>query len=510
MSSTSFSRRKLLAAIAAAGGVSRLGPFLPASVRAADAPKRILTIFHPMGYLENDFFPVGTGSDFTLGSSMKALEPWKSKLLFIDGLTMFGAQYYWQFPSNEHGLGGAMAFTGGKYISDQVGIDSPSIDQAIADFQYNQVKTQFRSLNLRVNGGGTVFFGKGGTRITAQKDPRATFDQLFKDFTGPTAPPSSGAPAGTPPPPTTMSPPAADTTARDRQFKQNQSILNMVKGDLGRVRSLAGKEDQVKLDTHLAGISSLENRMKILAGTPPTGAVTTPTPMATAAAPPVAAGSVSAGCAKPTLPAGDLTALPASDTALAGAVHLQMDLIAAAFACDMTRSASLQLGDPNGGMDEAVPGANQHATTHSSSPGASAAVLDTHRKFDRWYAARWAYLLNKLDSIKEGNGTLLDNTLILFASDTYSAQISTWGDDVGAHATFRIPMWMAGGGAFAFKTGQYIQPPGLKRANKSTLHQDRVAHHRLLTSIAQAFGMPVNSFGSNDPGKGGLTQLVRV
>lgn len=121
MSFTSFSRRRMLAAIAAAGGASRMAPYLPSAVRAAGtgAPRRILTIFHPMGYLEKSFFPTGSGAGFTLGESLAPLAPWKNKLLFIDGLTMYGLQYYFQFKSNEHGLGAAMAFTGGKYVENR-------------------------------------------------------------------------------------------------------------------------------------------------------------------------------------------------------------------------------------------------------------------------------------------------------------------------------------------------------------------------------------------------------
>jgi hypothetical protein len=243
----------------------------------------------------------------------------------------------------------------------------------------------------------------------------------------------------------------------------------------------------------------LENRLKIMGGEG-SGGSTTPKPEGASSTPPVAAGSVTAGCAKPTLSSGPIDA----------SVHAQMDLIVAAFACDMTRSASLQLGICDGGMDDAVPGVNQHGTAHSTGPGVTEATLEDHRKFDRWYAARWAYLLNKLDSIKEGNGTLLDNTLIVFSSDTFTQQ-GVIGN-FGAHGSRRIPMWMAGGGAFAFKTGQAINIEGLGRraGSTTTLAREWVAHHRLLTSICQAFGMPNESFGGNDPGKGVIPQLTRV
>lgn len=505
MSSTGFSRRKLLAAVAAAGGVARLGPFVPAAVRAAEAPKRILTVFHPMGYLENSFFPAGEETNFTLGECMTALDPWKSKLVFMDNLAVYGPQYFFKFADNEHGLGSAMAFTGGKYIytgdANPSGSDTASIDQAIAEFQYSQVRTPFRSLNLGVNTPGganshtAVFYSKPTTPIVAQRSSQAAFDQLFKNFSGPSSPPPPTG-GGQPTQPTTPMPDAVL-----RRTKQQESVLNFVRKDLGRVRALAGAEDQQRLDSHLDGISSLELRLKIQRGQS-ASTVTVPSPSSGGS--PVAAGSVTVGCAQPTMTMGSIET----------AVHMQMDLIVAAFACDMTRSASLQLAACDGGMDDAVPGHNQHDITHNSSANAPASVLENHKKFDRWYAARWAYLLNRLDSIKEGNGTMLDNTLIMFSSDTTTGQrpkeIS--GSDPGAHWHTRMTTWLAGGGNFAFKTGRYLKLPGSGKFlhSASALNSNFVVQHRLLTSICQAFGMNVDSYGGNDPGKGSIAKLLRA
>src|SRR5688500_18263877 len=145
----SFSRRRLLAAIAAAGGVSRLAPFLPKSVYAAGtAPKRILTVFSPMGYLENSFWPTGSGTSFTLGETQSALEPYKDKLLYIDGLCVFGAPWYFPNDDNEHASGGNMVFTG----ADKKGFaDGPSIEQHVASFMFAQAPTPYKILTLGVN-----------------------------------------------------------------------------------------------------------------------------------------------------------------------------------------------------------------------------------------------------------------------------------------------------------------------------------------------------------------------
>lgn len=492
MSTFSLSRRRMLVAVTAAGGAARLAPFLPQSVYGATVPKRILTVFSPLGYLENSFWPTGSGASFTLGETMTALNQWKSKLLYLDGLALYGPQWFFSNDDNEHASGGTMVFTGAKKASFANG---PSIEQAVADFQYGQAKTQFRSLALGVNAGAPaphtgVFFSKAQTPVTAQGSPQAAFDMLFKGFTGPTLPDRG---TGTPTP-GTPSPPI-DTSALERARKQQQSVLNLVKDDLGRVRKLAGSEDQRKVDAHLDGISSLENRLKLMGG----GATPTTPSAPSGGTSQAAPGTAAEGCAKPAF------SVP---TKIEDRVHIQMDLIAAAFACDLTRSASLQLGICDGGMDEAVPGGDQHGTTHAVGDGKGRpADIEAHKNFDRWYAARWAYLLGRLDSIKEGNGTVLDNTLVLFGSDTTTLQSL----ELGPHQHVRFPLWMAGGGNFAFKTGQSIKlpSPGAMPGSKPEVAK-WVVHHRLLTSIAQVFGMPVDKFGDNDPGSGTLAQLMRV
>ena len=493
MAFTSFSRRRMMAAIAAAGGVSRLAPFLPSAVRAAGAPKRILTVFHPMGYLEKSFWPTGTGSAFTLGETQTALEAFKSKLVYLDGLAVYGAPWYFPNDDNEHATGGNMVFTGSTKKGFATG---PSIEQAVADYQYGLAKTRFRALTLGVNAGSpgehtAVFYSKAGTPVTAQGSVAATFDSLFKGFTGPTAPPAGGGGSTTP------VPPAIDTSAIERNRKQQQSVLNLVKGDLSRIKTLAGKDDKSRMDAHLDGISSLENRLKLTAGGSTTPAA--PNAPTSPSTPPAAPGSAAMGCAKPTL---------GETASITGRVHAQMDLITAAFACDLTRSASLQLGICDGGMDDAVPGVNQHGTTHAiGDNNGQPTDIDNHKKYDRWYAARWAYLLGRMDSIKEGNGTLLDNTLILFGSDTTTLQVRA----LGPHYHTRFPLWMAGGGNFAFKSGQAIKLPDPGREPGSPGDMAKwVVHQRLLTSIAQSFGMPNDSFGTVDPGKGPLAQLTRV
>ncbi|MES1172029.1 MAG: DUF1552 domain-containing protein, partial [Bacteroidota bacterium] len=369
-----LSRRKLLGSLVGAGAAARLLPFLPAGAFAqtAAAPKRLLCVFHPMGWLENDFFPRRTSdTEFTLGPSVAALNDLKSKLIFMDGLMLYGNRYFFtSSDDNEHGKGMAMAFTGS---TKHVYADGPSIDAAVADALVAQgITTPYKSLALGVNvpaaGAHTMcFFSAAQRPINPQNSPQAVFDTIFKNVMASGAPP-------------------VDATAANRVRRQKQSVIDLVRGDLMRVCARVGTSEKEKCDAHLQAVRDIENRLA------PAGP----------AAPPVV------GCTKPAVPtAGNLIAT----------VQQQMDMVTAAFSCDLTRVATLQLGFADGGLKQ-IDGLDHHSVTHAVGDTMQSPVaIANHQQIDRWHADRFSYLLRKLDSVKEGNGTLLDNTLVLFASD---------------------------------------------------------------------------------------------
>jgi hypothetical protein len=460
MSRSDLSRRKLLAGLVGAGAAARLLPFLPATVGAAAAPKRLLVVFSPMGYFESSFWPTGGAADgtgWTIGETMTALAPWKDKLIYPDGLDNYGAEYYFPDDENEHGSGMAMIFTASHHSGSSEG---QSIDGLVADTLWAQQQTKYKSLNLGVNaptpGGHTsCFFSKARTPVNAQNDPAAVFASVFNGVTA-----GGGGMA------------APDTAAFARGKKQKQSVIDLVKGDLARVCAGVGAEDKRKCDAHLDAVRTIEQRLASSQATPP--------PTLT-------------GCVPPAAPkGGDLVAQ----------THAQMDLITAAFSCDLTRVATLQLGFCDGGLDP-LPGLNQHDTTHSINPNLDPTAIANHKKFDRWFADRWAYLFGRLSSVQEGNGTLLDNTLVLFGSDT------TTGVTVeqGAHCLWRTPLWMAGGGNFAFKTGRRLVFTHPKDNFSMATVKGWTPVSRLHVSIARAFGAQIDTFGNMDPGSGPLAGL---
>jgi hypothetical protein len=459
MTPKTLSRRSALGTLAGLGA-SRLvpvSPFVPVSARAADVgpPKRLLLVFHPMGYLEQSFWPTRTpDGDFSLGETQTALADWKNKLIYLDGLIMYGASWYFPDDDNEHGSGAATCFTGSKKQGFATG---PSIDQPIADhIMKNNPGLPYRALNLGVrapspSGHTNVFVQDGKKPVIGDNNPKAVFDRLFKNFT--------------------PGMPVVDTAGLERLRAQKQSVIDLVRGDLDRVCARIGAQEKDRCDAHLDAVRAIEKRLdgRVAAGTP-------------------------AACTKPTL---------GSTGELVAHIRAQMDLVAAAFTCDLTRVATLQLGHCDGGLS--FLGLNQHDVTHKTGDTKGGAEWVTrHKMMDRWFAGHWAYLFKKLDSIKDSQGTLLDNTLVLFGSDTTTSSSYSWG----AHAHWRFPYWLAGGGNFAFKTGRYLKFDHPTRGDRNVSDAKMwQAHNRLLVSVARAFGLGVDTFGNLDPGTGPLPQL---
>jgi hypothetical protein len=156
--------------------------------------------------------------------------------------------------------------------------------------------------------------------------------------------------------------------------------------------------------------------------------------------------------------------------------RLQIDLLTLAMSCDITRIASLQFSNAiNALRFPWIPSMIEgHALSHRgpSDTGAREQLIER----SRWYAEQVAYLLGQLASIPEGDGTLLDNTLII------------WGNELSVgnvHSLSDIPFVLAGNLAGQLATGRYLEFGG-------------VPHNRLLVSILQLMGVQTDTFGDPD------------
>ncbi|HEY2901345.1 MAG TPA: DUF1552 domain-containing protein [Polyangia bacterium] len=155
-----------------------------------------------------------------------------------------------------------------------------------------------------------------------------------------------------------------------------------------------------------------------------------------------------------------------------------MDMITAAFTCNLTKVASVTFGYPGGGDAGGLRmpwlGFTDplHAVSHN---GGNATQLDKYQKMGNWIAGQVAGLMQKLAAVPFGSGTLLDSTTIYW--------FNRHGDG-NTHSNFALPNILLGGTGGYFQMGRYLQLP----ATSPT---------KVLISIANAMGVSVPTFGEN-------------
>ena len=166
----------------------------------------------------------------------------------------------------------------------------------------------------------------------------------------------------------------------------------------------------------------------------------------------------------------------------------QAELITQAFACDLTRVATLQCSSSVNALrftfTEPPLSSEGHALSHAGNSN-----ISQQENWDRmllWYAELFASLLDQLAAVPEGEGSLLDHTLVLWCNE-----ISRGNN----HSLDDIPFILAGGtqgaGAQALRFGQHIVAP-------------EIPHNRLLLTMLHALGMPLNRFGLPELCAGGV------
>ncbi len=440
-----LSRRTALKAALAPLLGSPLLPLLEAHGQVASLPRRLLLFFTPHGTITDQWRPSGSGVNFTLSPILQPLAPHRSKLVVIDRVRMNGT-YHPNCSLAPHPIGMATLWTGcrvndietvvpGGNVPVGVWSTGPSIDQVIASRL--AASTRFRSLELGVQTSisqaafRTIYSGPR-TALNPQTDPRAVFDSLFAGIN-------------------------ADAARLARIRFQKQSVIDVNKAEVEALMRRAGAHDRAKLEAHLTALRDLERQL---------------------------AATTSSTCQVPTTPR-MLDSQAVTNRPEVFAQHAS--LVAAAFACDLTRVASLQLS--NGHDNVPYPwlgyqGAHHDNLTHDES---SAGPRATRVQICRWFAEQFRMVLDKLDSVPEGSGTMLDNTLVV------------WGTEVatGAHTFDDVPFIVAGGGAKGVQTGRLLDG-------------GNAFHHRLLVSIAHYMEQTdLTRFGDLDAGSGPLPGLLR-
>jgi hypothetical protein len=167
--------------------------------------------------------------------------------------------------------------------------------------------------------------------------------------------------------------------------------------------------------------------------------------------------------------------------------QMQMDLLVMALACDLTRVASLQWSRAASQVRFSWLDitAAHHDLSHRGD--SDTAAIDMLTRINRWYAEQLAYLIGRMKQIPEGDGTLFDNTLILWCNELAKGN---------THSRVDAPYVLAGRAGGSLATGRYLRFDG------------DVPHNNLLLSLVHAMGQDDGSFGKPEWCTGPLTGLL--
>jgi Protein of unknown function (DUF1552) len=442
-----ISRRFVLRGLGAALALPVLDSMIPALTavtKTAGAPVRRLGVFYvPNGMSMPYWFPKAEGPLQEMPATLQSLAPFKDRVLLCGGLA--------DEPANLVKGGGDHARSAGTFLTGvpykiTSGADvygSVSMDQIVAK-ELSQ-ETQLGSLELGIesnamlgscDGGAscaytnTIAWSTPTTPLPIENDPRAVFERLFG---------TSG---------------STDRGARLARIEQDRSILDFVNEQLGGLQKRIGPQDKIRVTEYLDSVRDVERRIQM------------------------AEEQNSRELPVVEQPIG----IPAD---YAEHAKLMMDMLALAYQTDLTRVSTFMLAKEVSGRSypEIGVGDSHHPVSHHQDEPAK---LERLHKINEYHLRQFAYLVDKLSKLPEGDGTMLDHTLFL-----YGTGIS----DSNTHFHDDLPIALIGGKAAGIKGGRYIRYP--KGTPLTNLH----------LTILENMGVSVEAIGDST---GRLNRLTDV
>jgi hypothetical protein len=408
-------RRTFLKGLGTAIALPMLESMAPGLLQAAAAsgavkaaPRRMAFLYVPNGANMADWTPKAAGTDFELPYILEPLKGHKQDLLVASGLAHDKGRAH-RDGAGDHARASATFLTG-CHANKTAGADIKvgiSVDQFAAQQIGDQ--TRFPSLELgtdkarlagNCDSGYSCAYSfniswKGeSTPMPPEVDPRQVFDRFFGNG-------NSG----------------EMDEARIKRDRYKKSILDFARDDARKLKSNLGYTDRRKLDEYLSAVRELEERIE-------------------------RANSFAA-----TLP--DYNRPTGIPKVYEEHLRLQFDLLALAFQTDTTRISTFIMAHDGSNRQYPFIGVRDghHDLSHH---GGDEEKKGKIAKINRFHATQFAYFLDKLSSIKEGDGTLLDNCMIVYGSGL---------GDGNRHNHDDLPVLVAGKGGGSISTGRHVRYP---------------------------------------------------
>jgi hypothetical protein len=387
----------------------------------------------------------GGETDFTLGHLLEPMAAYRDRSVFLNGLSMGGTD------SGSHPGGAKKLLTAHDHAGGE------SIDQYLARTAGASMPWRHLYLGAMANqnnasGDKHISYPTAGQSLPPEDDPRRAFELLF----------------GTP---------LSDSSERDVTSDRRLSVIDAVLEDMKSLRGRLGGIESTKLDLHLEALREVEQR---LGGGPvddPTDPKDRPQP-------------VGATCDDPWIDTGSFGDGDLNDPARFGDIlKAQIDLMVLAMACGKTKVGTIQCSQHTSELimsripDTEMHDPNYDMRSHQASHYGSSHDWNSREFTDfvaqrRWFVEQYAYLLERLASTPEGDGTMLDHTLCVLCTEVC---------DGNTHLHDNMPLVVSGGAGGRMGGGRLLDG-GYRR------------HGDLWVSVAHAMGEYVGGFGDSSSG----------
>jgi Protein of unknown function (DUF1552) len=439
-----LSRRRVLRGLGVSLALPLLDAMLPRTWsnpstfepwKASEAARpRLICCYVPNGVNILEWAPADAGEKYQLSPTLSVLKDHRSDFTVLTGLG---------HPASQGGHSGADTWLTAANLKRRPGADytnAVSVDQVAASLHGKE--TRFPSLQLSdmsgTGGAGhshTLSFDVNGTPLPAENSPRRLFERLFVPDT------------------------AGDRAATLKNYAERRSILDQIASE---TRSLGGQldaGDRRKLDEYLSSVRETEKRIERMQSW-----IDVPKPK-------VAETGLQLG------------SQPMNGHDRPMWLDVMLELSYLAFITDATRVITFEWSREAGGYGGG--GENHHELSHH---GGDAGMLGKLAVIDRFHLSRLGRFLGLLKSTREGDGTMLDRTMVLFGSGMNSGK-------GGDHSPRNLPTLVAGGGKLGLKHGRCLAFDEEKHPPMANV----------LLTLVQRMGVETNQFAD---ATGTLTGLV--
>ena len=401
-------------------------PVWGASSSLAPAPKRFAALFMGCGINADHWWAKGAGADMQLGKSLESLSPLRQKLNFVTGLFNKSATGVGIHPGQTGNILSGASLKRGSELRGGISMDQvlasrfrDETEQPSLVLGCEQPVTGYHETNFSMAYSSHISWQSETSPVPMEVYPSLAFDSLFDN----------------------------------RGNRRNKSVLDRVQAEATALRNKVSAGDRARLDEYLTNVRAVETRID------------------SARSHKDKADDHAKGQGKPA------AAMKRPDDGLPEDLRehmrLMCDLVAIGFQTDKTRVATLLLNRDLSGLCYpflGVRNAHHSASHHDTS--------DSYELISRYYCSQFAYLAAKLDGMKEGESTVLDNSCLMFVSSMWSGS---------KHDSSKVPLLLAGGLGGTLQTGRVLDYTDKGDKNRKLCS--------LYLSVMDRMGVQLDRFG---------------